>query len=428
MTDPTTHLTDIEGASVSALARDEHGEVVASHDADRALAPASNTKLLTVALALDVLGPDYRFETRVEGHGSARDGRLDGDLVVVGTGQPDLGYDDLEKLARNVAEEVEVVRGDLQLDGSRFGDQQLGPGWTWGDQRYYYGARSTALALDGNLLTVEVTCDESGDFEVGVAPDTGVVAVESDIDVGEDDLRIYAAPETGVIRVEGSLPAGTDRTERAPVAEPERHFGEAFREALAEAGVDVAGEVRVGRGLEGTPEFSARVESEPLSHLAREMTVHSDNFVAEQLARTVAAERSDDRTGTWELWSDLATDFLEERGAVACRIRDGSGLSRYNLVTARALVNLLEWAREQPWADAFRNSLPESGEGTLRNRLGDVPGVRAKTGTLTGASALSGVLHRDGDPDVTFSVVFGGLAGDVEAARQRQDAFVRALR
>lgn len=443
VTDPISHLTDVEGASVSVLARDEDGEVLASRDPDRALAPASNTKLVTAALALDTLGPDYRFETRVEGHGERRGGRLDGDLVVVGTGQPDFGMDDLDELARSVAEDVEEVRGDLVLDGSRFDDQQLGPGWTWSDQRYYYGARSTALALDRNLVAVEVTGDGSGDFEIGVAPDTEAVAVETDLDAGEDDLRVYADHETGAVRVEGSLPAGTDRTERVPVADPERHFGAAVREALTDAGIDVAGEVRLGSAPGGDPAFSTRVESAPVSDLVREMNVPSDNFVAEQLARTVAAEfgngpgdgeergdgeSSADARGTWETWEEIATDFLEARGAGACRIRDGSGLSRYNLVTARALADLLDWARERPWADAFFGSLPAPGEGTLANRLDDAPGVRAKTGTLTNTCALSGVLRREGDPDVTFSVVLGGLTVEADAARERQDAFVRTLR
>uniref|UniRef100_UPI00192F6E1F D-alanyl-D-alanine carboxypeptidase n=1 Tax=Halorussus amylolyticus TaxID=1126242 RepID=UPI00192F6E1F len=169
MTDPIDHLTDLEGASVSALARDEDGTVLASHDPDRALAPASNTKLITSALALDALGPDYRFETRVEGYGSLESGpsdsrrdasRLDGDLVVVGSGHPDLDRDDLAELAGSVGAEFDEIRGDLLLDASRFGDGQLGPGWTWGDQRYYYGARSTAIALEKNLLTVEISGPE----------------------------------------------------------------------------------------------------------------------------------------------------------------------------------------------------------------------------------------------------------------------------
>ena len=462
VSDPISHLTDLDGASVSVIARelggDGAGEVLTSRDPDRALAPASNTKLITSVLALDVLGPGYRYDTRVEGYGAVTDGRLDGDLALVGTGQPDLSRTDLDELAGGVADRIDDVGGDLLLDGSRFGDDQLGPGWTWGDERYYYGARSSALALAKNLVTVEIAGDESGDFAVGVAPETDVVAVETDLEVGDDDLRVFADHETGVVRVEGTLPAGTDRTERVPVADPERHCGAAFRDALADAGVAVEGEIRHAEAPDAAPEFSTRVRSAPVSELVREMNVPSDNFIAEQLARAVASARAGDREGeeadegsaagkgstdgegstasegstdgegSWERWEEVATEFLEARGVGACRVRDGSGLSRYNVVPARGFVNLIEWAGEQSWSEAFFDSLPAPGEGTLETRLDDVPGLRAKTGTITGSSALSGVIRREDGSDVVFSVIFGGLTVEADEARQRQDAFVRALR
>lgn len=473
MTDPVSHLEGIEGASLSVLARERSGEVLASRDPDRALAPASNTKLVTSALALDALGPEYRFETRVAGHGE--------NIYLVGSGAPDLETEDLAELARGIAEELETpvgegvaeIRGDLVLDGSRFGDDQLGPGWTWGDEQHYYGARSSAVALERNLVTVEVTAEESGAVEVSVTPDTEVVAVENDVsvetelavtcgdgpdadqpdeaksdkhepdagesDAGESDeeeFRVFTDHETGAIRVEGSLPTGTTRTEQVPVVRPERHCGLAFRRALAEAGVEVAGEVRVGGAPDDgdDPAFARTVESAPVADLLREMNVPSDNFVAEQLARAVASERGDGELadgergdGAWDAWSEVAADFLESCGAETCRIRDGSGLSRYNLLTAEGVVSLLERAHDEPWGEAFFDSLPAPGEGTLADRLGDVPGVRAKTGTITGTSALSGVVRRDERPDVVFSVLLGGLTVAADEARRRQDEFVRAL-
>uniref|UniRef100_UPI00192F89A2 D-alanyl-D-alanine carboxypeptidase n=1 Tax=Halorussus amylolyticus TaxID=1126242 RepID=UPI00192F89A2 len=193
-------------------------------------------------------------------------------------------------------------------------------------------------------------------------------------------------------------------------------------------GVAVGGDLRVVRDPEvaSGSAFSASVESAPVSDLLRQMNVPSDNFIAEQLARTVASERTGD--GSWEAWETITTDFLDSLGVESCRVRDGSGLSRYNVVPARALVVLLEWVRERAWADDFFESLPASSEGTLETRLDDVPGVRAKTGTITGTSALSGIVRKEGGPDVVFSVIFGGLTVEADAARDRQDAFVRALR
>jgi D-alanyl-D-alanine carboxypeptidase/D-alanyl-D-alanine-endopeptidase (penicillin-binding protein 4) len=445
VTDPVSRLEGLDGASLSVLATEVEGDVLTSHDPDRALAPASNTKLVTAALALDALGPDHRFGTRVEGHGELGGDHLRGDLVLVGSGAPDLGVEDLAELAHGVGAEVTEIRGDLVLDGSRFGDEQLGPGWTWGDEQQYYGARSSALALEENLVRVEVIAQEpgkSGDspaIEVSVTPDTEVVAVETDVEIRErsdggqesddgrdsdDDLRVFTDHETGAVRIEGSLPPGATRTGRAPVVRPEGHCGAAFHDALAEAGVEVTGEIRVGAAPEGESAFSLGVESASVADLLREMNVPSDNFVAEQLARGVAAERDD---GTWDAWSKAATDFLESCGAGPCRIRDGSGLSRYTLLTAEGIVALLERVQQEPWSEAFFDSLPAPGEGTLENRLADVPAVRAKTGTITGSSALSGVIRREYQSDVVFSVIFGGLTVGADEARRRQDEFVRAL-
>jgi D-alanyl-D-alanine carboxypeptidase/D-alanyl-D-alanine-endopeptidase (penicillin-binding protein 4) len=424
VSDPVSELTDLPGASVSALAREVGGGTLASHDPDRALAPASNAKLVTTALALHVLGPDHRFETRAVGRGAVDGDRLDGDLVLVGSGQPDLSRAALDDLAARVAADVETTTGDVVLDATRFGDQQLGPGWTWGDEQYYYGARSAALAVDRNLVSIEITGD-AGDIAVGIAPDTSAVTVETDLEPGADDLRAYIDHDTGRIRVEGTIPPNADRVERVPVARPVDHCGAAFREALADAGVAVAGEVRRGTASD-EPAFEAAVESAPVADLVREMNVPSDNFVAEQLARAVAVER--EGAGTWAAWNDVATEFLDSLGVEAHRIRDGSGLSRYDLLSARGLVELFGWVRDREWAEDFFGSLPAPGEGTLEARLGDVDGVRAKTGTITGTSALSGLVRREGEPDVVFSVVFGGLTVEADAARERQDAFVRALR
>ncbi|UPV76029.1 D-alanyl-D-alanine carboxypeptidase/D-alanyl-D-alanine-endopeptidase [Halorussus limi] len=449
MSDPTAPLAGIDGASVGVLAAardggevvtadgddpasgDIRGEVLASADPDRALTPASNTKLVTAALALDELGPAYTFETRVAGRGSVRDDRLDGDLVLRGSGAPDLTREDLTDLAEAVAEEASAVAGDLLLDGSRFAGGRYAPGWTVGDRRHAYGAPSSALALSGNTVEVRASDpDESGEFRVSVAPDSPEIAVETDLGAAEGDdaaFEVFTDPDTGAVRVEGSLPAGADRTERAPVVRPERHCGLVFRDALEAAGVTVEGEVRAAESGE-TPAreaFSRAVESAPVADLLRAMNVPSDNFVAEQLARTVAAER--DGEGSWERWESLATDFLGDCGAVACRLRDGSGLSRYNLVTARGMVGLLARADDAPWADAFFDSLPAPGEGTLSSRLDGVDGLRAKTGTVTGTSALSGVVRREEESDVFFSAVYGGLTVEADEARRRQDEFVRGL-
>lgn len=409
------------------------GTTVAASSPDRALPPASNTKLVTAGLALEHLGADYRYETRVVGTGPASAGTLDGDLVLVGVGAPDFDSADLDSLAADVGESVERVGGDVVVDGTAFADGHLAPGWTHGDRRYGYGAPSSGVALEGNQVTVTVSAANGEEPSVTVAPDTPAVTVDADVTVDaeatDEDLSAHTDPESGTIRLRGDVPPTEEGIERTvPVTRPEYHCGLALRSALEAAGVAVDGDVRVRKSAEeanGDGATLATVESAPVRELAREMNVPSDNFVAEQFARTVA--RSVAGEGTWSAWESLVREHFETLGVDTVRFRDGSGLSRYNLVPARALVAHLQWADDRPWAAAFFDSLPEPGEGTLSSRLDGVP-VAAKTGTITGTCALSGVVRREAASDVFFSVVQGGMTRtESDEARETQDAFLEWL-
>lgn len=438
MTDAPSAVRELilPGASVSVLAvKRPTGEKVAAAAPDRALAPASNTKLITAGLALDRLGPDWRYGTRLLGDGPVDDGILDGDLVLVGMGAPDVDASDLDRLAADIARQVGRVTGDLRVDGTVFPDGQLGPGWTWGDSRHYYGARSSAAAVDRNQVTVTVTQTGDGDgLSISVDPDSQVVELDSDVtvapDATTDDLKVFTDPESGAITVTGALPPEADTVEEfAPVRHPERHCGLVLQATLAEAGVAVGGQVRIDDGT-GSHEVTdaaleAVVRSAPVRGLIRDMNVPSDNFVAEQLARTIAHVETGE--GSWDAWESLVREHFETLGVDTVRIRDGSGLSRYNLVPADGMIAHLRWVDEQDWREAFFDSLPTPGKGTLSSRLAGTP-VAAKTGTITGTSALSGVVRHESAPDVLFSVLQGGLTREEgEEARGRQDAFVRWL-
>jgi serine-type D-Ala-D-Ala carboxypeptidase/endopeptidase (penicillin-binding protein 4) len=409
--DPDAAILDSNSFGTSVLARELGGSVLASRNPDVPLPPASNTKLLTAALALHHLGPDYRFETHVSRAGDS--------LVLSGRGNPSLSPTDLSLLAEFVRDAGIDGVGDVVAERGSFGDQTRGPGWTWEDGRHGYGAKSTALALSGNRVSVTV----SG-TDVEVAPNTDAVELHTEFDETAEKLRMFRDCPGNAIRVEGK-PSEEAQTETVPVGDPVRHCLLAFRDALEGAGIDHDGGFRVtDEGEAG--ETVATVKSPPVADLVREMNVPSDNFLAEQLARTVAREVRGD--GSWDTWEHVVGDFLDARDAGRVRIRDGSGLSRYNRISASGLVRTLEWVAERPWSETFFASLPTAGEGTLANRLADVPGVRAKTGTLTGSRALSGIVRREDGTDVVFSVLLGGLVGDdEERARERIDAFVSEL-
>lgn len=419
------------GASLSVFAvRTVDGAIVAAATPDRALPPASNTKLITAALSLDRLGPDHCFETTLAARGPIADRRLEGDLVLRGSGAPDLTPADLEGLADTASTRIDRVTGNLICDVARFTGPQRGPGRVWSDERHPYGARSSALAVSGNVVAVTLAATDEGTV-VSVEPESDAVALAADVALepsgsdgdGDPDLDVVIDRDGGKITVQGTISPGETETLRAPVRAPVRHGGLLARDALAAAGIEVAGELRIvdDHHVE-TNAVLATVESAPLRTLVRTMNVDSDNFVADQLARGTAASAGD---GSWEAWSELVDERFSALGIEPVRIRDGSGLSRYNRLPARGMVALLEWATNRPWVDAFFESLPGPGEGTLSDRLQGVP-VIAKTGTLTGTRALSGRVGTGADA-VFFSILVSGITVDAEAVRDGQDELVRAL-
>ncbi len=429
-------LPDRDHTTASVYAWDRRTEEpLVAHDRDVPMLPASNAKLVTAALGFAELGPTYAFETTVHAIGEVCAGRV-GDLVVTGSGAPDLSRSDLTDLARAVRERgIETVAGDLVIDASVFDEGSLGPGWTWDDGQFAYGAESTPLALEGNTVDVTVT-RQNASVHVDASPASNTVAIDVDVAVNAGcdanaNLSVYKDRASGVIRVEGTVPPESTVVESGPVDDPMMHAGHVLEDALEATGVTVDGQVRIENESVPTPGAPcAAVTSAPLSDLVRPMLVHSDNFVAEQLARTVA--RDCDGTGSWEAWGDRSGAFFEARGASGVRLCDGSGLSRYNLLSAASIVSTLEWCLDQPWGEQYRRSLPEMGtEGTVEARLGDLPDritVRAKTGTLTGVRTLSGYVFDHGEPVVTFSCLLSNLTGEYEEkATERIDSFVQEL-
>ncbi|KZN25928.1 D-alanyl-D-alanine carboxypeptidase [Haladaptatus sp. R4] len=403
---------DTGSFGTSILVRELGGTGLAARNPDVPLPPASNTKLLTTALALHYLTPGYRFETHVT--------RVGDSLVLSGRGNPSLSGEELTTLADAVRDAGIDSVTDIVADVAWFDGESRGPGWMWEDGQYGYGAESTPLALDRNLVSVTV----SG-TDVELTPNTDEIEYATEFDESADELRVFRDLTTETIRI-GGKPTDAPQTETVPVGNPVRHCLLAFRDALETAGVAHTGELGIARN-QTSGERIAAVKSPPVADLVREMNVPSDNFLAEGLARTVARDVRGE--GSWEAWETVVRDFLEERGASKFRIRDGSGLSRYNLISARGMVETLDWVADQPWSEVFFESLPTAGEGTLETRFPNTESeIRAKTGTLTGSRTLSGIVRREGEPDVVFSVLLGGLVGeDEEYARNRIDEFVREL-
>ncbi len=416
-------LARVEGrAQVSVHVRDlDSGHVLFDHYGDTALVPASTQKILTGSAALDLLGPDYRFATRV----LARPGAL----VLVGDGDPMLGADDLRSLARQVASVVPVgsVR-TVVVDDSAFPERAFPPGLYDPDgPGYAYQAPTSALSVNFNTVEVFVSPTRPGARpRVSLVPRCSLLVVDNRARTGRrDSLVVRSKPrgERTVVEVRGTVPRdGGLRRVRRRIYAPAMVAGCLFAEALAEEGIEPP---RVVRGRAAPDDRLVGLHlSPPLAEIAREGLAYSNNFVAEQILRTLARRWSEgadftDGVAVLEAYSESLG-----LGDAIVGLENGSGLSRRVRISSRTLVDLLAAAyRGRADGVTVLDLLPVAGEpGTLRTRL-RLSGkrVRAKTGTLAGVSGLSGVVTReDGTPQIGFSILINAREGAVLTARERQ--------
>jgi D-alanyl-D-alanine carboxypeptidase/D-alanyl-D-alanine-endopeptidase (penicillin-binding protein 4) len=413
----------------------ETGATLYEKNANEYFLPASNMKLLTTALALDTLGPEYRFRTTVETNGGlAPDGKLSGDLILVGHGDPNLSnrkfpYETKEEfdgppekaLAELadaiVARGVKEITGDVVGDDSYFPRERYPGGWEIDDMVWEYGAAISAIVVDDNTVTLMLTPGEKagGGVTAVVEPPTREFVVKNEVTtIGakeKADLRLTREPGGDTVVVSGVMPAGSaPRKLVLAIQEPALHAANLLAQLLRDRGVKVGGTVRAVHGPD--PGEAARTVlaehlSIPLKDSVKLVNKISQNLHTEVLLRAAAR-----RQGRWDTPEDLQkypVAFYAKAGIAEGDViqTDGSGLSRHDLVTPRAFVAVLAYAQKQAWFPAFLASLPVAGaDGTLNERMKEPPltgKIHAKTGSVTHVRTLSGYAETPGGRKLIFS-------------------------
>ena len=441
----------------------ETGRVVFEENAAKWMQPASNMKIYTVAAALDRLGPDYRFNTSV--YAAARPdvaGAVRGDLVVYGRGDPTFAtrfnggdyFKAIDELAgRIVAAGVRRVEGDLVGDESYFTGLPLAPGWEWDDLQWYYGAEISALSVNDNAvdLSVKPGARVGSPCVVAIGPPTPLVRVLDRTTTAPRgtprSLVVYRPLGENVIEVSGSLPledAGFSAS--IAVARPAMVFVSMLRAALERQGVQITGTTRTvdarGRATAGQPtpistlvEIASR-QSPPLSIVAAQTMKPSQNLYTELILRALgkaAAASPDPRRTTDEAGIRAVQDFLRAAGGDPGKhvMIDGSGLSRGNLVTAANTLQLLVYMSRHQHSGVWRDTMPIAAvDGTLRTRMRNTPAagnVRAKTGTLSSATSLSGYVTSAAGERLVFALMINNPPSDADPRRDFTDAIAVLL-
>ncbi|MGH9710908.1 MAG: D-alanyl-D-alanine carboxypeptidase/D-alanyl-D-alanine endopeptidase, partial [Candidatus Acidiferrales bacterium] len=454
------------------------GKTLYELNADRYFTPASNTKLFTTTLAMSMLGPDYRFRTTIETHGVLdAAGRLRGDLTLVGRGDPDFSNRRIPYDAKNpidgpsnkpladlvdaiVAKGVKEIDGDIVADDSYFPYEPFPEGWAVGDMPFDYGAAVSAICFDDNGLDVKVTPGDhvGAPAWVAVEPWPGYDVYAYSVTTGaadsQPDFHTVETPGPKPFLVRGSIPLGHAPMDLAmAMPEPADYTAHVLKQMLLARGIRITGDARALHApppdegmtfdppgaLSQTPSPAAETttlvlaerQSPPLIEIVRVLNKVSQNLHAEILLRTVAKEKSG--VGSLSAGLKIEQQFLTSIGIAPddVRVDDGSGLSRQNLVTPRAVVGLLQYVQRQSWGDAYLTTLPVAGiDGTLDNRMKGTAAegrIQAKTGSVEHTQAMSGFAGTLHGERLIFSMFDNHNGGTGRDAAHVLDTIAQAM-
>ena len=423
-------------------------------DGDKYFTPASNLKLFTTAAALELLGANYQIRTSLWVDQS-------GELWLRGSGDPSFSEDTLRSLVNSLVRSLKVrgikaIAPDLKTIPDLKGSG-LGMGWQWQDLQEYYGAIADAFIINENVLDWTITPTKINkpvqfswdrpDLAVGwVVENRAITASENTA----YSLMVERSQSQKKLLISGQFPQNTPPELGATaIPDPEAHFLRMLRAEMLRQGIILKSPNKSPVKSQGQNQSSlpitevaieaATILSPTLAELIKTTNKESNNLYAESLLRrlglssTLPSDPTENPSES-DRGIDLVNKFLVGKGisSDSVVIKDGSGLSTLNLVTPRAIAQLLIGMKDNM---IFRASLPIAGiDGTLKNRFKSVaksPGaennlpvanIQAKTGTLTGVNALSGYLKPPKYPELAFSIVINNsnlstveLAKDIDA-------------
>ena len=426
------------GITGAIVCRMDTGQALYAHDADTRLIPASNRKLFTSAAALEVLGDDFRIHTslRADAPPDAA-GTIHGSLYLRGGGDGLLSPDDLDALARTLAQAgVKQVEGNVLGDGSLFTDGPYGFGWEWDDFSDEEFPQISALEVNEGVLGVHVAPGKAaGDpVVVTLTPPTDflpvVIAAKTGPKDAPNDCAVRRPWDKNYFRVTGTLPLGTVLDQHVPVQNPPLLAATLLRQSLAKAGIAVTGRAVTGQTPPQTILLAEHL-SLPLAQYLPHMNKPSDNLLAECLVRLTGASGAE--AVSYDSGHARETAFLQSLGVDTAPLNlvDGCGVGRRNFVTARAVATLLLAMHKKADWRIWYDSLPIAGvDGTLKSRMkgtAAMNNVHAKTGTLGGVRALSGYVTGRSGTLYVFSLLMNNFPGTARQAGNAQDRFVEHL-
>jgi len=429
------------------------GEVIYERNAEKLFMPASNTKMYTTAAALCLLGPQYRYETDFVTTGKVENNILNGDLIIRGSGDPtwykrfyDGNYDSVMVLFVDSirAQGITSINGNIIGDDNVFDDELLGYGWAWDDETYYYSAQLSGLSYNENYIDFLLTPDSAkigNPVIIEPLTRTKYLNVRNDlITVSSDtatDWDYGRDRHTNNVWFEGDYRIQRGETEKAiTVHNPTLFTVHVLKERLIEAGIQVNGEPLDGDDLADSIDYDQThtfftFHSHPMSDIITKVNRPSQNFIAEALQKTMGNEFG--KEGSSREGRKVQMAFYDSLGMDTqnLQLRDGSGLSRHNLVSPNTSTSLLQMMWNHPLRSYYIESFPLSGlNGTIKKRMIGSSAewnVRAKTGTIGYVHTLSGYTWTQSGEPIILSLMANNYTVSTSIVKQYQNEIAAIL-
>jgi serine-type D-Ala-D-Ala carboxypeptidase/endopeptidase (penicillin-binding protein 4) len=425
----------------------ETGEYLYRRNESKSFVPASNMKIFTTSNALMLLGPEYRYVTKLMTNGSITNNELNGDLIIKGSGDPTFPgtpkgtnilqlfiswADSLKSLG------IKVVHGDIVGDDNCFDNQHMGAGWAWEDETFYWSAHISGLCFNDNCVDLTIAPGEyiGSNAKISVTPDTKYVTIKNEIRTitadSATEIDYYRKSGSNVVRAFGRYSIKSpQRIDQATVDNPTLYTATVFKEVLESRGIVIDGEPKdiddanINRGTTTIFQTLNSTTSVPLSEIVRTINKKSQNLYAEQVFKTIGKEIGGN--GSIQKATEIVKKNLSNIGIDPDKIMmyDGSGLSRMDLVMPEHIVTLLAYMYHHKYWKDFYNSLPIAGvDGGLAERMKGTRAannVHAKTGFVNYVRALSGYLTTKDGEMLAFSMIVNHYTVPTSLANNIQD-------
>jgi D-alanyl-D-alanine carboxypeptidase/D-alanyl-D-alanine-endopeptidase (penicillin-binding protein 4) len=405
------------------------GEPLLATNPHYCLVPASVQKLVTSAAALEILGGNFHFKTSLWAEGEIKNGKLSGNIIISGGGDPALGsgYFHVESEKKRFLAEwasmirdagIDTIDGDIIADPFYFSDCDVPSSWLWEDLGNYFGAAASGInVFDNTFEIVFTTPPEHGKPAVisNIEPEMpGLHLVNKVMSSPEqkDGTTVFGNPHTLYREIKGTLPAGSPAYKvKASVPDPALLLAYELKKALTGIQVVIEGDARSTEKVNNHKAKTLLVSwpSPPLTKIIEKMNHESLNLYAEALIKQIALTQKGE--GTTEKGTEALTEFWNSKNINGClKLADGSGLSKQNTLTAQTITDILVYMKNNsPWYDAFYKSVPLTGmEGTQKYYFQDsfLKGkLRAKSGSMSGVRSFAGYMTTQSGTELAFCLI-----------------------